>query len=560
MWSDATRLLREHLATGGAMFWIVANAVVAAGYFGMGWIVSGYFSAYGLFPAPIWLPAAVATVAALAGGWRLFAGIFAGSFLVNAVLFAPPLHVTTIISVTNALGPVAGAMILRRLRPAAAGIFTSFGGVVRFLLCTMMLSPAVSAGGGALALAIGHPLDWQRNYSIWVSWWLCDSGGALFLAPALLLWLGLEYKGDAERAGEPVDRRHLLVWAGIAAFTLLLFLTPAMHANDLRQILPFLLVVPLSWVALRMSLRSAYTLVSLVAIAAAAGTVAGFGPFHDPTVANPLQMVGALVVLLAMDVLTTVALSVELHEAQNASRVKSMFLATTSHELRSPLNAILGFSSLLDEGIGAAATGKHAEYARIIHTAGEHLLALINSLLDLSKIEAGRFALDEEQVPLAEAVEEAAVLLSPLAAGKGVALGWQVPAEIAAVVADRQAFNRILVNLISNAVKFTPSGGSVEVSAGLGPQGELLLRVRDTGVGIPAEALERVFAPFERLHRGSGQPEGTGLGLSITRGLAELHGGTVTLSGNERQGTTASVTLPAARVVLSAENFAEAAD
>jgi signal transduction histidine kinase len=237
-----------------------------------------------------------------------------------------------------------------------------------------------------------------------------------------------------------------------------------------------------------------------------------------------------------------------------------MFLATTSHELRSPLNAILGFSSLLDAGIGVAAEDKRNEYARLIHTAGERLLALINSLLDLSKIEAGRFVLDERQVPLAEAVEEAATLLSLQARNKDVALTWRVPAEIAAVAADPQALNRILVNLISNAVKFTPAGGSVEVSAGLGAQGDLLLQVRDSGVGIPSEALERVFAPFERLNRGTDQPEGTGLGLSITRGLAELHGGTVTLARNDRQGTTATVTLPSSRVVLAAEHFAEAAE
>jgi two-component system cell cycle sensor histidine kinase PleC len=121
-----------------------------------------------LFPAPIWLPAAVAVVAAMAGELRLFPGIFAGSLLTNAVLFAPPLHVTIIISLTNALGPIAGAVAMHRLRPSE-GIFTSFAGVVRFLFCMLLLSPAVSAGGGALALTIGQPLDITKIYSIWTA-------------------------------------------------------------------------------------------------------------------------------------------------------------------------------------------------------------------------------------------------------------------------------------------------------------------------------------------------------------------------------------------------------
>jgi integral membrane sensor domain MASE1 len=305
--------------------WVIANIVVATLYFALGAVVNAFFAAYGLFPAPIWLPTAIAVVAAMLGEARLFPGIFVGSFLTNAVLFAPPLYLTTIISLTNAVGPVVAAIVLRRLRPSKA-VFTSFVGVLRFLFCMLILSPAISATGGATAMAIGRPVDWERTYSIWVSWWLCDSGGTLFLAPALLLWLGVESAVATHPASEPFDRRRLavwsIVWAAIATSSLVLFLTPPFQGNHIRQVFPFLLVVPLSWVALRMSLRSAYTLVSLVAIAAA-GTVAGFGPFQDLAMANPLQMVGTLVVVLAMNVLTTVALVSELDEAQNQNRVKS---------------------------------------------------------------------------------------------------------------------------------------------------------------------------------------------------------------------------------------------
>jgi two-component system, cell cycle sensor histidine kinase PleC len=544
--------------------WPLANVMAAALYFALGAVVSGFFSAYGLFPAPIWLPAAVAVVAAMAGEIRLFPGIFAGSLLTNAVLFAPPLHVTIIISLTNALGPIAGAVAMHRLR-SNKGIFTSFAGVVRFLFCMMLLSPAVSAAGGAIALTIGQPLDISKLYSIWNAWWLCDAGGTLFLAPALLLWLGLEGSGGALVVARP-DRQSILVWGAIAAFSALLFLTPPVEGGPLRPVLPFLLVVPLSWVALRMSLRSAYTLIALVAVIAAAGTVAGLGAFQGSAVANPLQMVGALVVVLEMDVLTTVALVSELHQAQNENRIKSMFLATTSHELRSPLNAILGFSEMIDsQAVGPIENAKYTDYARMIHTAGEHLLGVINGLLDLTKIEAGQFTLTEQLADLAEAIEEAVGLVAMQARAKQVDLTSLVAPDIGLLNADPRALRQILLNLLSNAVKFTPEGGNVTVNARHGIGGELNLLVRDSGVGIPPDRLERVFAPFERgNHAATAAIEGTGLGLSITRGLIALHGGTIRLESEVGKGTTAIVTFPARRLVspirVANSGLVEAAD
>ncbi len=181
------------LANASVATWGTVNLGVAAVYFLLGLIVSRFFAAYGLFPAPIWLPAGIATVSAMAGGVRILPGIFLGSLLTNALLFAPPLHVTTIISFTNALGPVTGALVLRRVRPAR-GLFNSFVGVIAFIVCTTFLSPAISAAGGTFGMALGHPIDPMELYSRWVNWWLTDSGGTLYLAPALILWMGLEHE------------------------------------------------------------------------------------------------------------------------------------------------------------------------------------------------------------------------------------------------------------------------------------------------------------------------------------------------------------------------------
>ncbi|MBV8169466.1 MAG: hypothetical protein JO021_21905, partial [Alphaproteobacteria bacterium] len=373
----------------------------------------------------------------------------------------------------------------------------------------------------------------------------------LYLAPALILWLGLERELEVPtfEAAE-LDKRSVVVWGGIAALCLLLFLTPPLEANSVRAVLPFLLVVPLSWIALRMSLRSAYTLVTLVAIVATASTVAGYGPFQNTGVANPLRLVGALVVLLAMNVLIIVALVHERHEAEKANKVKAMFLATTSHELRTPLNAIIGFSQLLDRQTAEAFPDKeYARYAQLISSSGEHLLALINDLLEMSKIEAGRFDLAEEPVALASAVTDVLALIEVQARAKSIDIEADLRALDVGLTADPKALRQILLNLLSNAIKFTPPGGRVEITGERAADGALRIRVRDTGVGIPADALERVFAPFERAHRDRTRPiEGTGLGLSITRGLVLLHGGTIGLESTVGRGTVATVTLPASRL------------
>ncbi len=540
------------LAGGSAARWLAANAAVTILYFALGAVVSGFFSAYGMFPAPIWLPASVAIVAAMIGDVRLFPGIFVGSFLVNSILFTPAWYVTTIISTTNAAGPVLGALALRRLRPAD-GLFTTFAGIIAFLFCTIFLAPAISAAGGALALAVGQPLDLAQSYSIWVNWWLTDSGGTLYLAPALILWLGLEHESEAMTAGiKPgFDRRDLAVWAWIAVFSLVLFLTPPLRGTDIRSAFPFLLVVPLSWIALRMSLRSAYTLVSLVAIVATAGTVAGVGPFQNHSLANPLLLVGTLVVLLAANVLTIVALVSERHQAQNANRVKSMFLANTSHELKTPLNAIIGFSSMMHgEMANPLSNEEYTKYARLIQSSGEHLLALINDLLAMSKIEAGRFDLNEEPVALHEIIDEATHLMALQARAKSIAVDTGGAASAMTLRADPKALRQILLNVLSNAVKFTPEGGRIAIATARSGAGDAVVTISDTGIGIPPEALGRIFKPFERAHRqGTQKIEGTGLGLSITRGLVMLHGGTIELASTPGAGTVVTVSLPAARVV-----------
>ncbi len=232
--------------------------------------------------------------------------------------------------------------------------------------------------------------------------------------------------------------------------------------------------------------------------------------------------------------------------AERASRAKSEFLANMSHELRTPLNAILGFSEMLHSDVFAT---KRAEYAALIHDSGEHLLALINDILDLSKIESGKHALQETTVDL-QALAATCIELVRLKAGDaGIQVSTEIAESLPPVRADTRALKQMLINLVSNAMKFTPAGGKVVVFARQTGTGEMALGVKDTGVGIAPQDQARVFESFgQGRHDAVSTDKGTGLGLAIVKGLAEAHGGRVTLESEVGRGTCVTIFFPEDRV------------
>ncbi len=228
-------------------------------------------------------------------------------------------------------------------------------------------------------------------------------------------------------------------------------------------------------------------------------------------------------------------------EALNAG--KSRFLANMSHELRTPLNAIIGFSDIMRTAMFGPLAPKYAEYAGLIHESGGHLLDLINDVLDMSKIEAERFDLAREEFDAREAVSAALRLVRVQADANGVALRGVLPAQPLEVDADRRALKQIVLNLVSNALKFTSNGGQVTVTAR--PQGENLeITVADSGVGISKSDLARLGRPYEQAGEASQRSKGTGLGLSLVRAFAELHGGTMSIESTLGEGTAVTVRLP----------------
>ncbi len=230
-------------------------------------------------------------------------------------------------------------------------------------------------------------------------------------------------------------------------------------------------------------------------------------------------------------------------DAERANRAKSAFLANLSHELRTPLNAIIGFSEILADGVLPDSERRSPEYANYIRQSGQLLLGLINEILDLSKIESGSLEIVRSLLNPADVLRQPITLMGEQAQRKAISIELRVAPETPAIYADDRSLRQILMNLISNAVKYTPDGGAVHVGAASSPDGGVEITVADTGVGMPESEIDRLFQPFQRLdNRVSGS--GTGLGLAIVRALVNLHDGHIHIDSREGQGTRFTIIFP----------------
>ena len=240
-------------------------------------------------------------------------------------------------------------------------------------------------------------------------------------------------------------------------------------------------------------------------------------------------------------------------QEQKANKAKSEFLANMSHELRTPLNSIIGFSEMVKlQAIGPVENERYLEYAGHIYSSGNHLLELINDMLDLAKVESGKLELEEEVVDFAELYEGCRSLLEHRISGDGLRLALVLPSDPPLLLADKRKMRQILFNLLSNAIKHTPRGGSITTSIQTYPKVGFVFNIADTGKGMAPEDIPKALEPFGQV----GDPLvsddiGTGLGLPLTKALVELHGGTIGLASLPGVGTTATVKFPASRIFLT---------
>jgi signal transduction histidine kinase len=234
------------------------------------------------------------------------------------------------------------------------------------------------------------------------------------------------------------------------------------------------------------------------------------------------------------------------YELEAASRHKSEFLANMSHELRTPLNAIIGFSEILADKMFGDINEKQTEYLQDILESGRHLLSLINDILDLSKIEAGRMELEVSEFDLPNAIDNALILVRERATRRGITLACTLDEHLGMLRGDERKVKQVLLNLLSNALKFTPEGGRIDVAARV-QDGAAEIAVVDTGVGIAPEDQEAVFEEFRQVGSADKKVEGTGLGLALSRKFIELHGGRIWVKSQVGAGSTFTFTLPVRR-------------
>jgi two-component system, cell cycle sensor histidine kinase PleC len=236
-------------------------------------------------------------------------------------------------------------------------------------------------------------------------------------------------------------------------------------------------------------------------------------------------------------------------KAEEASRAKSAFLANMSHELRTPLNAILGFSEIIRDKLFGSDIDRYADYAADIHRSGTHLLNIVSNILDITRIEAGKIDLREEEVPVREVIEEAVFAVAQQASASRISLTCARHDIGASILGDKTKLTQILINLLSNAIKFTYPGGSVDIAIAGGPERGLLLTIKDTGIGMSREEIKNALELFGQVDKGMTRRfQGTGLGLPLAVQLTELHGGTLTVSSTPNIGTAVEIRFPKERV------------
>jgi len=239
-------------------------------------------------------------------------------------------------------------------------------------------------------------------------------------------------------------------------------------------------------------------------------------------------------------------------EAQLANKIKSEFISNMSHELRTPLNSVLGFSKLLTEHEHRKLSDEDVvEYARLVQDAASHLLTVINNILDISKLHSGSFMLDPSDIQVADAIEDSLQNFSKSISDHGLNLVCNIASDLPIIQGEEQKLRQTFTNLIGNAIKFTPPGGSITIDAVNAPNGDIVVAIRDTGVGMSEEEMRVALAPFGQADASRSRwREGSGLGLPIAKALVDLHGGTIEIRSTKGQGTEVTVTLPTVNLTL----------
>ena len=501
----------------------------------------------------VWPPSGVAVAAMLLGGWRVWPGVAIGAFAANATTDAP-LAVAFFTAIGNPLEALVAASLLTRARGFDASL-ERVRDVIALTIFGAGVAPIAGATIGVAGLLVAGVVPLSGLTAAWFTWWGGDAMGILLVTPLILAWV--------TQPPRVVPVARFLEVGALAAVTVATgFLVFGGLLPD-RATAPLLYVAfpLLIWAALSFEQRGAATCSVAISALAVWWTSRGAGPFARETLGLSLTHLSAFMGVATLTSLVLAAIARERRradaarweslvreraarrEAESASHAKSDFLAVMSHELRTPLNAIIGYASLLADGVTGPLTDQQVAHVGRVKASASHLLALIEQLLSLSRIEARHEDVRLEQVDVRAIVVESTALVEPLITSKGLALVVDLPTEPCPFETDVTKVRQILLNLLTNAAKFTQRGTvQCQVRAELEM---MVIDVSDTGRGIAPEALERVFEPFwQGDSSGRDRPKGVGLGLSVSRRLAQVLGGEITVVSTLGQGSTFTLRLP----------------
>ena len=515
---------------------------------------------------PVWPPTGISLAAFLLLGYWVWPAIFLGALVVN---------VTTVGSIASSLGiatgntleGIVGAFLVNHFANGRK-FFGQQGDTLMFVLLAALLSTTMSATFGVTSLSLGGYADWEKYSAIWMTWWLGDAVGALIVTPAIILW-----------ASEPaLDwSRSRLLEIGLS-ITMLCFVTWIVFQSNQAMTGPnyplaFLTLSILIWVAVRLGLRETVTAILLCAGIAIWGTLRGSGPFARINQHESLLLLQAFIAVIAVTAMVlavgvaerrraeqeldelnqtlerriqdrTSTLQATVEQLQEFDQLKSAFVGVVSHELRTPLTSIMSLSENLVGELAGPLNEKQKHYASRIQFNAERLTRMLNELLNLSKIEAGKMELRPMVLSLHDLLADLVEAFQPLAHRKSIIMNVGSMESLPKVHADRDKLYEVLANLLENAIKFTPPGGSVHIGAQVLDDRHIKMNVSDTGCGISEKHLPRIFDKFYRVQPDSGHATGTGLGLAIAKGLVELHGGTLVVESTPGKGTQFYFTLP----------------
>jgi len=515
---------------------------------------------------PVWPPTGISLAAFLLFGYWVWPGIFLGAFAVNMTT-AGSLSTSLGIATGNTLEGLIGSFLIYHFANGRE-VFTRQRDTLRFVLLAALLGTTVSATFGVTSLSLAGYAEWEAYSAIWITWWLGDAAGALIVTPAIVLWVS-EYAVNWSR--------RQLIEMGLSLTLLCLITMIVFHSGQAMTApnypLGFVTLSILIWIAVRLGSRATATAIVLCVGIAIWGTLQGSGPFARGSPNESLVMLQAFMAVIAVTALAltvgvseqkraehaldqlnqtlerriqdrTSTLQVAVEQLQELDRLKSAFVTIVSHELRTPLTSIKGLVENMLQELTGPLNEKQTHYLSRIQLNAERLTRMLNELLDLSKIEAGKMELLRSAMSLHELFTDLVEGFQPLAQLKSISMEVTPTEGMPTVQADRDKLYEVLANLLDNAIKFTPSGGRVQIGAQILDSRYIKVGVSDTGCGISEEHLLKVFEKFYRVQSSSEHVAGAGLGLAITRGLVELHGGTIAVESASGKGSHFYFTLP----------------